>query len=143
MFLWSAAVGVEANPVGYTETTSGPTATTFDAYLTNTSTSDIVVNYSVVAAGVGFFDASTFGGTLPSDSVTITAGGTLAPFTIDVPANALGTTPTEQLEVAISLTGQRGRRCSRRRQSLRSTTASRSRALLRSRNCWISTMPVR
>ena len=99
------AVGVQANPVGYIEATSGPTTTTFNAYLTRSSANDIVVNYTVIAAGAGFADAATFGGTLPSGSVTIAAGATLVPFTIDLPANALGTSPEEKLEVQVTAPG--------------------------------------
>ncbi len=99
------AVGVQANPTGYVEAASGPTTTTFDAYLTAPASGDIVVNYTVVAAGAGFVDAATFGGTLPSGSVTITAGSTLVPFTIDLPQGALGTLPQEKLEVQIAAPG--------------------------------------
>ncbi len=100
-----AAVGVEAQLAGLIEAASGPTPVTFDAYLTTTSSSDIVVDYTVVAAGTGFVDAATFGGTLPSGSVTISAGGTLAPITIDLPQNALGALASEQLEVQVSAPG--------------------------------------
>ena len=99
------AVGVDANPVGYTEASGAPTPVTFDAYLTVPGTTDIVVDYAVVANGAGFADAATFGGTLPSGSVTIAAGTTLAPFIIDLPTGALGTQPTEQLAVRITAPG--------------------------------------
>jgi len=59
----------------------------------------------VAAPGAGFLGAAAFGGTLPSGSVTIDAGQTLVPFTIDVPQGALGTSPTGQLEVQISTPG--------------------------------------
>ena len=99
------ALGVDANPVGYTEAASGATAVTFDIYLTSVASTDIVANYTVVAPGSGYLGASAFGGTLPSGSVTIAAGGTIAAVTIDVPQGALGTLPTDQLELAINSPG--------------------------------------
>ena len=101
-----AAVGVEAIPAGYTEVASGVTPVNFDAYLTAPSSSAIVVNYTAVAAGAGFFGASAFAGdALPSGSVTIAAGSTIVPFTLDLAQGALGTTPSEKLEVQISAPG--------------------------------------
>ena len=98
-------LGVKANPPGYVEAANAPTPIVFNAYLSNTMPADTVVSYTVVAAGAGFADATTFGGSLPSGTVTIAAGATLAPFTINLPANALGVLPTEQLEVQIGTPG--------------------------------------
>ncbi len=98
-------LGVKANPPGYVEAANAPIPIIFNAYLSNTMPTDTVVSYTVVAAGAGFADATTFGGALPSGTVTIAAGATIAPFTINLPANALGVLPTEQLEVQIGTPG--------------------------------------
>ena len=96
---------MKANPLGYVEAANGPTPIMFNAYLSNTRSTDTIVSYTVIAAGAGFADATTFGGTLPSGTVTIAAGATLVPFTINLPANALGVLPTEKLEVQIGTPG--------------------------------------
>lgn len=96
------ALAVSAVAQTVTAAASGVTPVTFDAYLTSLDTSDTVVDYTVVAAGAGYFGASAFGGTLPSGQVTIVAGQTLVPFTIDLPQGALGSTPSEDLQVQVS-----------------------------------------
>ena len=95
------AVGVMANAASVTEATSGDTAVTFTAYLTGAEASDAEVDYTVVAPGTGYLGASAFGGTLPSGSVTIAAGQTTAQFTIEVPQGALGSDPSDNLQVQV------------------------------------------
>jgi hypothetical protein len=96
------AIGVAAVVQSITEAASGATPVTFTAYLTGTETSDTVVGYTVVAPAAGYLGASSFGGTLPSGQLTIPAGQTSAPFTIDVPQGALGSDPSDNLQVAVS-----------------------------------------
>ncbi len=96
------AVGVAANAAEVTEATSGVTAVTFTAYLTGAETTDTEVDYTAVFNGTGFLGAPAFGGALPSGAVTIAAGQTTAQFTIDVPQGALGTDPSDNLQVQVS-----------------------------------------
>ena len=100
-------LGVAAVSATIVESPSGQaTPVTFEVYLTGDGSAgaNTVVDFSVVSGG--FFDAATFGGTLPSGSVTISSGGTAAEFSIDVPANALGAEPSQNLEVQISSTDE-------------------------------------
>ena len=99
------AVSVEANPPGVVEAVNAVTPVTFEAYLTTTSTTDTVVDCTVVDGGTGYLGAAAFGGSLPSGTVTVPAGEVTANFTVDVPANALGTMPDAKLEVQISAPG--------------------------------------
>ncbi len=96
------AVGVGANAASVTEAASGETAVTFNAYLTGAEVADTTVDYAVVSPGAGYLGASAFGGTLPSSSVTIAAGQTTAQFTIDLPQGALGSDPSDNLQVEVS-----------------------------------------
>ena len=77
-----------------------PIPVVFDVYLTAAATADTVVNYAVLGNS-GDIGAAAFG-TLPSGSVTIAAGQTMAQVTITVPPTALGTLPQGQLELGIS-----------------------------------------
>ena len=52
------ALAVSAVAQSVTAAASGATPVTFDAYLTAPETSDTVVDYTVVAAGAGYFDAA-------------------------------------------------------------------------------------
>ncbi len=99
------ALGVKADQTAVTESANGTTPVVFDAYLAGTLTADTTVDYAVIAPGAGFFDTTTFGGSLPTGRVTIAAGQTIVPFTIDLPQNALGARPSENLEVQISARG--------------------------------------
>jgi hypothetical protein len=85
-----------------TELANGPTPVTFHVCMTGTETTDSVFTYHVIAPGAGFLAAAAFGGTLPSGTVFIPAGQNETPFTIDVPQGALGTDPSDNLEVQIS-----------------------------------------
>jgi hypothetical protein len=96
------AVGVAAVPDTLTEAPSGVTAVTFEAYLTAAVTADTVITYSVIAPDASDLGASAFGGTLPSGQVTIAAGQTMTPFTIDLPQGALGTAATAGLVVQVA-----------------------------------------
>jgi hypothetical protein len=98
----AAAAGVAADATKITEAASGATAVTFTTYLTSAETTDTEVDYQVLSPGSGFLKATAFGGTLPSGKVTIAAGQTTAPITIDVPQGALGTDPNDILLVQIS-----------------------------------------
>ena len=98
----AVAAGVMAEARKVTEAASGPTPVTFHVCMTGTETTDTVFNYQVIAPGGGFLGAAAFGGTLPSGTVTISAGQTEAPFTIDVPQGALGTDPSDNLEVQMT-----------------------------------------
>jgi hypothetical protein len=99
------ALGVEAPALDVVESATGTTQVVFDAYLTNPAATDTIVSYSVVDGGTGYFGASTFGGALPSGTITIAAGQTLDPFSITLPQNALGATPNAKLEVEIASPG--------------------------------------
>ena len=94
-------VGATALSTSVVEAISGPTVVDFGAYLTETASAPIVVDYAVVA-NPGDIGPSAFGGTLPSGSVTIPAGAQAAQFEIDLPDGALGTAPTGTLEVQLS-----------------------------------------
>ena len=96
------AIGVSAVAQSVTEAATDVTPVTFTAYLTGAEPADTVVDYTVVAAGAGYLGAGVFGGTLPSGQVTITQGQTTAPITIDVPEGALGTVPSENLQLQVS-----------------------------------------
>ena len=97
--------GVKPAVPGLVEAAAGPTTVRFDVYLTGPLAADAMIGFTVVDEGTGFLGASVFGPVLPSGSVTIPAGQTLASFTVDVPANALGTMPNGTLEVAIAPVG--------------------------------------
>ncbi len=77
-----------------------PIPVVFDVYLTAAATTDTTVNYAVIG-NPGDIGAAAFG-TLPSGSVTIAAGQTMAQVTIDVPPTALGAAPQGQFELGIS-----------------------------------------
>ena len=96
------ALGVGATATKLTESATGPTTVTFTAYLTSPETTDTTVNFTVNAPAAGFLGVSAFGGTLPSGSVVIAAGQTSAPITIHVPQGALGTDPSDNLQVEVS-----------------------------------------
>src|SRR5262249_1563901 len=70
----AGALGGTAMQTQVSEATSGPTHVPFTAYLTAASTTDTIVDYTVVSTLAGDFGAAAFGGTLPSGTVTITAG---------------------------------------------------------------------
>ncbi len=95
-------LGVAASAPSIIAAASGTTGVVFDAYLTAAVTNDTTAELAVTSPGPGFLGTTAFGGTLPSGTVTIAAGQTLAAFTIDVPQGALGTNPGEALQVQIS-----------------------------------------
>jgi hypothetical protein len=101
----AAALGVMAAQTNVTEAASGSTPVTFEIYLTSAQTGDTPVNYAVIAPKAGDLNAATFGGTFPSGQVTIPASQTSTQFTINVPQEALGTFPSEDLEVQINSPG--------------------------------------
>ena len=92
---------------------SGPTATitaqatntpiTFEVFRTGDLTLGVDVNWAVVSSGIGSVDASAFGGTLPSGTVSIAAGATSGTFTVTIPGS-IGNLPTETLGVQIATT---------------------------------------
>jgi hypothetical protein len=96
------AVGVSANSAALVEPGTGSLSVGFTIYLTTAATTATTVNYAVTAAGAGYLDASAFGGTLPSGSVTIAAGQTSASFSVAVAAGVLGTLPSSVLQVSIT-----------------------------------------
>ncbi|MBV8778350.1 MAG: choice-of-anchor D domain-containing protein, partial [Alphaproteobacteria bacterium] len=97
-----AMLGVSAAAASLVEAKTGTTAVTFNVYLTSAVGSDTTVAYSVVDPGAGFLGAPQLGGSLPTGSVTIKAGQTTAPVTINVPQGALGTDPNDNLELQIT-----------------------------------------
>jgi hypothetical protein len=99
-----AAAGVSAVVTNETEAASGPTAVTFNVFLTGANSADTTITYAVVAPGSGYLGAAAFGGTLPTGSVVIPAGQTSAQFTIEVPQGALGSDPSDKLQVQIAPT---------------------------------------
>jgi hypothetical protein len=100
-----AAAGVDAVSTGVVELPGSVTPVVFDAYLTQAGTTDTALRFQVVNGGTGYLGTETFGAVLPSGTVTIAAGQTMAAFTIDVPQNALGTDPSAKLEVQIASPG--------------------------------------
>jgi hypothetical protein len=95
-------LGVAAIATSATEAASGATLLDFTAYLTSAGTTDTTVDYAVTAPGAGYLGAAAFGGTLPSGSVIIPTGSTMATITIPVPQDALGSDPTDTVQVTIS-----------------------------------------
>ena len=95
-------LGVIAPVSAVQQAQSGPTAVTFDVYLTAPETTDTIVDYSVEDPNADDFNAATFGGTLPAGSITIAAGQTTGTITIDVPQGALGALPSEDVALQIS-----------------------------------------
>jgi RHS repeat-associated protein len=92
------------------ESSDGATPVTFYVNLTSTATTDTVVDYNVLGIGLStfgkdFFTAADFGGALPSGSVTIPAGQTVVPVTIDLPEGALGSAPDKWLMISVSAPG--------------------------------------
>jgi hypothetical protein len=81
---------------------TGATAVSFEVYLTAPLTTDTTVDYSVIATQAGDLDATAFGGTLPSGTITIAAGQTTGQITIDVPQGALGSLAEENLALDVS-----------------------------------------
>ena len=100
-----AAVGVFANQASLPESAAVTEAVGFTVSLTSAEANATTIDYQVVDTGPGFLTAAEFGGTLPSGSVTIAAGQTSAVFTVALPANVLGTTPDQELQVVITPTG--------------------------------------
>ena len=98
----SLGVGVSAVVQQETSASGGATAVDFTVTLTGTVDTDTAVGYTVTAPGGGYLDAASFGGVLPSGTVTIAAGQTTATIEIDVPQTALATLPTAALQVAIT-----------------------------------------
>jgi hypothetical protein len=99
-----ATLGVLAAATSVTEA-NGVTPITFTAYITAAQTGSTTVDYAVIDSNAGDVAAAAFGGMLPSGSVVIAAGQTSVQFTIDVPQNALGAAPQENLQVQISSPG--------------------------------------
>ena len=98
----STQLGVAANALSEAAATTGPTAVTFTAYLTQAAAADTTVSWTVVAPDSTDFGASAFGGVLPGGTVTIAAGATRAEFTVDVPQGALGASSSANLQVAVT-----------------------------------------
>jgi autotransporter passenger strand-loop-strand repeat protein len=96
------AIGVNPVESGVVVSSSGTTDVAFNVYLTSAATADTTVEYQVVAPGLGYFDAAAFGGTLPSGQVVIPQNQTATQFTITLPQGAVGSLPSENLEVLIS-----------------------------------------
>ena len=70
-------------------------------YLTQALTTNVTVSYAVVdPSQAGFLTAASFGGTLPSGTVTITAGQTTGTFQIALPS--IGTDVTDEVRIAIT-----------------------------------------
>ena len=71
-----------------------------------TASSTIPADYAVTAPDSTYLGAAAFGGALPSGTVTFTPGETSTTVTIQVPQGALGTAPSENLQVTLSDTGE-------------------------------------
>ena len=96
--------GVFTEQTSITESANGATAVPFTVYLTETTATSLVLDWSVVAPDQAHFGAAAFGGTLPSGQVTIAAGQLLGQFVVDLPPGALGSLASEPLEVVITPT---------------------------------------
>ena len=96
-------LGIAANALSVARATSGDTAVTFTAYLTQAATSDTTVNWSVATPNPTDLGASAFaGGVLPSGTAKILQGQTSVEFTIDVPQGALGGKSSANLLVTVA-----------------------------------------
>jgi hypothetical protein len=92
------------------ESSGTTTPVTFIVNLTSAATTDTVVDYTAVSptsttSGKDFLTAADFGGTLPSGSVTITAGQTEADVTIDVQNSAIGSAANRWLMLSVTSPG--------------------------------------
>jgi hypothetical protein len=101
----TTAVGVSANSAALVEPGTGNLSVGFTVYLTAAEAQATTVDYTVAAPGAGYLDATAFGGTLPSGSVTIAAGQTSASFSVSVASDVLGSLPSSALQVGIAPEG--------------------------------------
>ena len=101
-----AAFGIVSEAGTVTTDLTGAATITFMVYLTGTAATDTVINYSVVVPDdTTDLDATAFGGTLPTGSVTIKAGQSTAEIAIPIPAGALGGNQTENLVLSATPQG--------------------------------------
>ncbi len=101
------SIGVQAESSSIVEL-AGTTSVSFAINLTSPTTADSVVEWGVIPGtglmtGRTYFGAADFGGILPSGTVTISAGATLALVTVALPAGAVGANVDEWLAIGIDL----------------------------------------
>ena len=98
------ALGVSAAATNVVETAGGTTDVTFNAYLTNASGTDTVINWQVASPNATYLTASSLGSNPTSGFVVIPAGQTTGQFTVTLPTAVLGSDPSANLQVSISST---------------------------------------
>ena len=79
------SLGVAPVTPTVTMSAGAQTQVSFTVYRMGDASGAVTVNYTVVAGGVGYFDAADLGGSLPTGQVTLLNGQTSATFTINVP----------------------------------------------------------
>lgn len=94
--------GIHADAAKVLESISGTTTVAFTVYLTASQSTPTLVNYAVIAPGTQYFEAASFGGTLPTGQVVIAANQTSAQLVIQLPAGATGSQPSEILDIQIT-----------------------------------------
>jgi Ca2+-binding RTX toxin-like protein len=86
---------------GATEGNTGTSSHTFTVNLSSAATAPTTVNWAVTGTGASPANATDFGGTLPSGSVTIAVGATSATFTVNV-AGDTSVEANETFQVTLS-----------------------------------------
>jgi hypothetical protein len=94
-------VGIIAAQTSETEAASGPTTAQFEIYRSGDTSAAATVTYTVTAPGSTYVGAASFGGTLPSGTVTFAAGETLADLPITLTTD-IGNVPSAALQVQLS-----------------------------------------
>ncbi len=98
------ALGVSAVATNVVENAGGTTNVTFNAYLTNASGTDTVIDWAVTSPNATYLTPAALGSNPTSGFVTIPAGQTTGEFTVTLPTGVLGTDPSANLQVSISST---------------------------------------
>ncbi|MFO1080280.1 MAG: VWD domain-containing protein [Reyranellaceae bacterium] len=100
----AALLGIATVSSMVVESSTAATGVTFEIYRTGDTSTDVTVSYAVAAPSGGYFNATDFGGTLPSGQVILHAGESSAIITINIPNTAI-TAASEALRVEISASG--------------------------------------
>uniref|UniRef100_UPI0036F37329 choice-of-anchor Q domain-containing protein n=1 Tax=Rhodopirellula bahusiensis TaxID=2014065 RepID=UPI0036F37329 len=97
----AAALSIAADDAQRVEGDSGTTAFTFTVTRSENTTGTVTVDYSVVGDGDNPADASDFGGTLPTGTVTFADGDSTATITVNVSGDTQ-VEPNEGFTVVLS-----------------------------------------
>ena len=96
-------VGIIAAQASETEAASGATTAQFQVYRSGDTSGAATVSYAVVAPDGTYVGAGSFGGTLPSGTITFAAGQDSVDLPITL-TQAIGNAPSKKLEVQLSAT---------------------------------------